>query len=377
MAKQEESPRLPNNSGITDIVIRLSLVVVLAVLCARVIAPFIGLVIWALVLAITLFPAHQGLARRLGGRHGLSATLLVLIGMTVIGLPTVMLGSSFASQVQRLYTSMQDNTLHIAQPAPGVAEWPLVGERLFSAWSDAATNLPLYVQEHKAMFESVARSALGAASDTAVALLLFLAALIVAGFIMAWGQEGGGAMDRIFRRMAGPVKGPQLLRLQTATVRSVAAGVVGVAFIQALLLGIGFMLADVPAPGVLAMIVLIVGILQLPALVVSLPAIAWLWANGDGSTTMTVIWTVYLLVAGMSDNVLKPILLGRGVAVPMPVVLLGALGGMIWAGIIGLFVGAALLAVGYQIFMDWVAEAGTGGNRAAVTGTDRDLPTTG
>ena len=102
---------------------------------------------------------------------------------------------------------------------------------------------------------------------------------------------------------------------------------------------------------------LVLGIVQLPATIVTLPIIIYLWMGGDASTTSNIIFTVYLLVAGLADNVLKPLLLGRGVDVPMPIVLFGALGGMVSAGIIGLFLGAILLSVGYQIFVEWVAES--------------------
>ena len=138
--------------------------------------------------------------------------------------------------------------------------------------------------------------------------------------------------------------------------RSVATGVVGVAFIQALLLGLGFIFAGVPAAGVLAIVVLVLGIVQLPPTLVAVPVIIYLWMGGDASTTSNIFFTVYLMLAGMADNVLKPLLLGRGVDVPMPIVLFGALGGMVSAGIIGLFIGAILLSVGYQLFIDWVAE---------------------
>jgi len=135
----------------------------------------------------------------------------------------------------------------------------------------------------------------------------------------------------------------------------VALGVVGVAAIQAVLLGVGFLLAGIPAAGLLALVVLVVGILQLPALLVSLPVVAYLWGVADHGTVVNIALTVYLLVAGAADNVLKPMLLGRGVNVPMPVVLLGALGGMVGAGIIGLFIGAVVLSLGYELFMEWVA----------------------
>jgi predicted PurR-regulated permease PerM len=96
------------------------------------------------------------------------------------------------------------------------------------------------------------------------------------------------------------------------------------------------------------------GIVQVPAALVSLPAIGYIWWSGDSSTVSAIIWSVYILIAGLADNILKPMLLGRGVEAPMPIILIGALGGMVVAGMVGLFIGAVVLAVGYQIFMDWV-----------------------
>jgi predicted PurR-regulated permease PerM len=179
--------------------------------------------------------------------------------------------------------------------------------------------------------------------------------------MMTYGESGTQTLQRIFCRLTDPVTGPRLQSLSTATVRSVASGVIGVAFIQALLLGVGFIMAGIPAAGVLALVVMFLGIMQLPAALVSLPVIAYLWWSGDASTTSNIVYTIYLLVAGLADNVLKPLLLGRGVEAPMPVILLGALGGMVSGGIIGMFVGAVLLAVGYQVFMEWVntVEEGT------------------
>jgi predicted PurR-regulated permease PerM len=185
--------------------------------------------------------------------------------------------------------------------------------------------------------------------------LKFLGSLVIAGIMLAYGESGSAAMLAIIRRFTGPEKATEMHKLSTATIRSVATGVIGVAFIQALLLGVGFIAAGIPMAGILAVVVLLFGIAQLPAAVISLPAIAYLWWSGD-STMMNVVWTVYLLVAGMADNVLKPLLLGRGVDAPMPIILLGALGGMVSAGLIGLFLGAVLLALGYQLFMAWVSD---------------------
>jgi predicted PurR-regulated permease PerM len=339
---------------LTDTIIRIGLIALLTVACIQVIAPFAGLMMWALILAIALYPAHRALARRLGERKGLAATLIVLAGMLLIGTPTVILGSSFAGHVHEMYGDFQSDAITLRSPDPSVAEWPLVGPQIYQVWNSAATDLPAFITANKAQLQNLALGALGTAASTAGAIALFLVSLILSGIMMAYGESGSLALQRIFSRLTDPARGPRLQHLSTATVRSVANGVIGVAFIQALLLGVGFLMAGLPAAGVLAFLVLLIGIVQLPAFIVSLPAIGYLWWMGDASTTSNAVWTVYLVVAGMADNVLKPLLLARGVEAPMPVILIGALGGMVWAGIIGLFVGAVLLAVGYQLFMEWV-----------------------
>lgn len=129
----------------------------------------------------------------------------------------------------------------------------------------------------------------------------------------------------------------------------------GVAAIQALLIGLALLIARIPVAGVLAIVALVLGIAQVPALIVTLPCIIYVWARGDYSTGAAITHTIILLLTGMADNVLKPMMLGRGVDVPMPVILFGALGGMATGGILGMFVGATALALGYEIFMKWVA----------------------
>lgn len=343
--------------ALTDTLIRVGIIAVLVYLCAQVFAPFLGLMLWALILAIALYPLHLKLTGKLGGKSSRSATLIVVLGLLLIGGPTVMLGESFASHLHKVYTSYESGNIHIGAPDQKVREWPLVGEKIYTAWNSAAENLPQFVESTQPQLKAISKKVLQIATSTAGGVLAFLVSLIIAGIIMAYGASGHAAMREIYERFAGPDRGPRLQILSVATVRSVATGVIGVAFIQALLLGLGFVFAGIPAAGLLALLVMVLGIVQMPALVVSLPAIAYLWMGGDASTTSNVIVTIYLLVAGMADNVLKPILLGRGVDVPMPIILLGALGGMATSGIIGLFIGAILLAVGYQIFMEWVKQS--------------------
>jgi len=341
---------------LTDTLIRFGILIFLVYMCVQVFAPFAGLMMWALILAVALYPLHLKLAGKLGGKTGLSATVIVLAGLLVIGGPTVMIGQSFASHLHGAYSKFDSEQLAIPTPSKAVAEWPLVGEKVYEVWSEAAENLPAVLEDARPQLVEFSKKVLQVAASTAGGVLLFLTSLIIAGIMLAYGESGRNAIGNIFERFAGPVKGPRLQHLSASTVRSVATGVIGVAFIQALLLGLGFIFAGVPGAGVWAIVVLVFGIVQLPPTLVAVPVIIYLWMGGDASTASNVFFTVYLLLAAMSDNVLKPLLLGRGVDVPMPIVLFGALGGMVSAGIIGLFIGAILLSVGYQLFMDWVAE---------------------
>jgi predicted PurR-regulated permease PerM len=230
-----------------------------------------------------------------------------------------------------------------------------VGPKLYAVWSLAYDDFPALVQRMQPKIGELAKAALGFVAAIGSGLLQFIFAFIIAGIVMAFGRAGGRGSRAIFERVAGNSRGAELTRLSVATIRSVALGVIGVDFIQALLVRIILLFADVPWAGVLALVVLVLGIAQVPALIVTLPAIGYIWWSADYGTVPAVIDTLLLLVSGMADNVLKPLLLGRGVEAPMPVILLGALGGMAAAGILGLFVGATLFAMGYQIFMGWVA----------------------
>jgi predicted PurR-regulated permease PerM len=338
-----------------DVFIRAGLVLALTMLCYRIFSPFISLMAWALILAVTLYPAHQMLAHKMGEKQGLAATLLVLGGIVLIGVPTAVLMASLGDSVQDLVGSVRGNTLNIPAPSPNVAEWPVVGKKVHDLWSQAHADLPAVIQRMQPQIGDLATKALGVVAGVAGAGLLFLASFIIAGIIMAFGQSGAESIRSIFARIVGIHRGDDFAKLSTETIRAVALGVLGVAFIQALVVGLVMIIARVPFAGVLALVVLVLGVAQVPALLVTLPVIAYIWMSGNYGTTAAVIYTVLLFVAGMLDNVLKPLLLGRGVDAPMPVILIGALGGLASAGILGMFVGAVLLALGYQIFMWWVA----------------------
>ena len=310
--------------------------------------------LWALILAVTLYPIHQQIAKRIGGRQGLAATFLVLVGVVLIAGPTTVLVSSLGDSLHDLINNVKNNTLQIPAPSSKVAEWPLIGKKVHAFWSQAHTDLPSVVHSMQPKLGELTKRALSIVAGLGSNTLQFLFSFIIAGIIMAFGASGAKAARSIFERIAGIDRGKAFTDLSTATIRTVSAGVIGIASIQALLIGLALVVAGIPWAGLLSMIVLVLGIAQIPAVIVILPVIGYIWYSGDYGTVSAITYTVLLIVAGMADNVLKPLMLGRGVDAPMPVILLGALGGMASKGILGMFLGATLLALGYQIFMGWV-----------------------
>jgi predicted PurR-regulated permease PerM len=263
--------------------------------------------------------------------------------------------NSFADSIHSFVGALQQNTLQIPPPREGVQNWPIVGKEVYDLWTKAHVDLPGLVQSLHPKMGDLARNAVSIVASIGGTMLLFLASFLVASIVMAYGDSGSRSVHMMFRRVAGSTRGEALVKLSVSTIRAVALGVIGVAAIQALLIGLALLLAGIRVAGVLAIVALVLGIAQVPAIVVTLPVIIYIWASGDYGHGAAIAHTIILLVAGMADNVLKPLMLGRGVDVPMPVILFGALGGMASGGILGMFVGATALALGYEILKHWMA----------------------
>lgn len=350
-------PQLPRT--LLDTLIRAALVATLVVACYEVFHPFLSLMSWALILAVTLYPLHRLLNPYLGG-DGRTASLIVLLAIAILLVPAYLLGASLSESVEHgIDLVKQGGGLHLPPPPDAVAQWPLIGEPLHAFWAKAAADLTSVLQQAAPHLKGATLELLGKLAGAGVGLLVFIAALIVAGIIMAYGDNGHASARHIAARIVAHGHGERLVELCTATIRAVAQGVIGIAFIQMLLIGAGFVVKGVPGAGLLALGVLVLGIMQLPATLITLPAIAYVFFV-EGASFGAIVFAIYTFVAGLADNVLKPLLLGRGVDVPMPVVLIGALGGMVSGGIIGLFIGPVLLAVGYKLFWLWVEQQPNG-----------------
>jgi len=265
--------------------------------------------------------------------------------------------------------------VEIPLPPDSVKEWPLVGPKVHEAWKHAHDNPEDLKAKLGPKLKDATKGLLGALANVASGLLLFLVAMPIAGIFMAYGEQSASSARRICSAFVGPVRGPGIANLCTSTIRAVAQGVIGIAFIQAVLIGIGIVPMGIPGAGLLCLVVLMLGIMQLPATIITIPIIAWVLYT-EGPTGTNIIFAIYLFVAGLADNVLKPLMLGRGVSVPMPVVLIGAIGGMVTNGLLGLFIGPVALGVAWELFWRWVDERVPAAEPPAAPAADA-LPTSG
>ena len=337
-----------------QVYVRLVLLLAVVWFSAETFAPFLPLMLWSVILAVSLNPLNQWLSRHLHIGVGKSAFVFVALGLMIGGVPTVLLGVSSADHLREWIAILSEQSMMVPEANPQVATWPLVGPALYELWQSAHKDLMSAAKIVQPQLLTGGKVLLGAVGNTLLALVLFFVALLIAGFMMAYAEQGANQARRMLATFTDATRGEEIQELVVATVRSVSNGVVGVAFLQALALGIGFLILGVPAAGLLALLVLFLGVLQLPSSLVVLPVIVWIWLVSGIPTIAAALGSAYLIAAGLADGFLRPYLLGRGVETPMPVVLIGALGGMAAEGLIGLFVGAVALSVGYKLLMSWV-----------------------
>ena len=333
--------------------LQIGALLVLLTWCFTIVRPFIGIVAWAMIIAIAIYPLHVSLTARLGDRQKLSAFLFVLAGLAIILVPTWMLGESTAASLKVLAGNLNEGTLRIPPPSDGVADWPLIGEQVHSVWAQAASNLEATLALYNEQLKDLGHKVVGFVTGMMIGVFQFVVSTIIAGVLLMQAEGGYSVTRNIASSLVGGAEGERFTDMSILTIRSVVKGVLGVAVIQALLSAVGLALIGVPAAGLWAFAVLVLAIVQLPPLLVMGPIAFWVFSVAD--TVPATIFLVYALIVSGSDAFLKPMLLGRGVKSPMLVILIGAIGGAIASGIIGLFIGAVVLALGYELLVAWMA----------------------
>jgi predicted PurR-regulated permease PerM len=319
-----------------------------------VVQPFIQPVVWGVILAIALHPAYVRLRHLLGGRAGLSAAALVMMALVLLIVPSVLIAASLVESAADLAEQLKAGTIRVPPPSPSVSDWPVVGEELHARWTTASRNLEEALREAGPLVKAVAGWLLATSAGAGMGIAIFAFSIVIAGVLLSYGERAGGAAYTIAERLFHE-RGEQLVHLSRNTVESVTRGILGVALIQATLSGIGLLVAEVPGAGLWALLVLLMAVIQIPPVLLLGPIVVYVFATS--STLVAIPFAIWTIAIALSDNVLKPLLLGRGAEVPMLVIFVGAIGGFMLQGIIGLFVGAVALSVAFTLFNVWLEDA--------------------
>ncbi|UGY17673.1 AI-2E family transporter [Bradyrhizobium septentrionale] len=333
--------------------IRLGLLALLIYWSFVLVRPFVPILAWSIVLAVALYPVFNWLTGMLGGHAGIAALVLTSIALAVVIGPAAWLGIGAVEGMRELAEQLSAGNVVVPSPMPEIKDWPLIGGPLYELWDRASTNLRAVLREAVPHLKPLAGTLFAFAGNAGVGMLKFLLAVVVAGFLFPHGRQLAAACRGFLSRIV-PEQSEHFLDLAGATIRAVSQGVIGVAVLQSLLAGIGFKLAGIPSAGLLAFVVMLLTIVQIGAAIVLFPVIIWLWLAKDFPTALAL--TLFFLVVGVLDNVLKPLVMGRGLTTPALVIFVGVIGGTLAHGIVGLFIGPIILAVAWELITAWIRD---------------------
>lgn len=335
-----------------EIAVKLGILFLVLYISYLIIKPFLPLILWGVILAVAFEPLIAMLEKRFGNRKKIIITVMTLMILALV-VPAWLLSDNLIASSQHLIEAVHAKEVTIPPPSEKVKEWPLIGEKVYTLWENANADLHNTLAPFKDQIKAALMKLVIMLKSGVVTLLMTVGSLIVAAFFLIAKESSSAFYKRFMRRLLGE-RGDSWGDLLVLTVRSVATGVVGVAIIQSALALVGMLPMGVPLAPLWAIIIMFLTIIQLPALIIIGPIIAYVFSYASG--TPATIFAIYMLIVGASDGVLKPLLMGRGVDIPMLVILVGAIGGMILMGMIGLFLGAVILALAYKLFKLWIDE---------------------
>ena len=329
------------------------ILVILLIGCLMVMQPFISALLWAIVLSFSLWPLYRRLLSALRGRRALAAALMTLAVVVVMLVPFVIVGATLAQNIKELSTAAR-HWLEAGPPTPPawLAKVPVVGTSAVEKWQALATDSASLIEEAKRFIEPVSAWFLKAGFKLGGGLFDLALSILITFFLL---RDGVSLADRLttgVSRIAGE-QGKHLLGVAGNTVRGVVYGILGTALVQAVMAGVGFLIAGVPGASFLALLTFFLSVVPVGPPLVWIPASLWLFHQGSTG------WGVFMLIWGVGvssvDNVVKPWIISQGSAMPFLLIFFGVIGGALAFGFIGVFIGPTLLAVGFRLFEEWIA----------------------
>ena len=353
MTSQTSESRNHLMKNVVEIAIRLGVLFLILYWCFSIVSPFVEITLWGIIFAVAMYPIHSWVSRKLWNKKALASVVLALVMIFIFILPAYFFAHSFYEGVMTIKSHFDGPGPLLPQAPPQILDWPLIGTSVYEQWNFIANNLSEAAQEHLPQIKALGVKVVSAIASAGAAYLKLIVSIIISSVILVYADQGSKLAQNIFVKIAGS-KGEEYLQMSSRTIRSVVKGILGVAFIQSALVGIGFAVAGIPGTGLWVMLALILGIIQIGPLPVILFGVIYMFSTA--ATTPAIIFLVWCIIIAPMDNILKPILLGKGASVPMLVIFIGAIGGFIFSGIVGLFTGAIVFSIGYRVFDEWLLE---------------------
>ena len=336
-----------------DTTLRIGILLAMLYWCFQIMSPFLYPIVWGAIIAVASYGSYQKLSSSIGDRPTWAAILVTIIFLAVMIVPIALLTDSMATGVEALADEARQGTLKIPPPPEGVAGWPLVGESLHAIWLKASVNIEVVLKQFAPQLKSLGSWLLSAAAGAGFGFIQFALSILVAGLLLANSGTSRRYTSAFASRLAG-AKGAEFVEIAAKTVNGVTRGILGVAIIQGILAGLGFLVAGIPGAGLWAFVAMVLAIIHTGILPVTVPAIIYVFATAEPLTG--ILFLVWNIVISTADNILKPLLMGKGAAVPIPIIFIGALGGFMTSGILGLFTGAIILSICYALYLAWIED---------------------
>ncbi len=351
---EQTNPFTAKSRQIIHLVIQMLALAFLFLWCFQILAPFFTPVIWAAILAVSLYPMHQKLKSLLRGRSVLAAILMTAFFLIFFISIISWLGFRTGTEIKNEITNFQEGRLKIPPPSEKVKDWPLVGTKVFQAWTQLSTGVENFLQQYPDQIKSAGNYALEMITSSGKAILFFILSIVISGVFLCYAAESAEYARKFFSRLMNSSQF-DISAIAAVTIRNVVRGILGVSLIQSLCAGAGFFIAGIPYSGIWTLLCLILAIIQVGIVPITLGVLIYIWTTG--STTTAILLTIWMIPVGLLDNILKPIMMGKGAPVPMVIIFLGSLGGFIYSGFVGLFTGAVILSLGYRLFDVWLKES--------------------
>jgi predicted PurR-regulated permease PerM len=322
--------------------------------CIQILAPFFNPIIWGAILAVSLYPVHKKLKRKLKGRGVLAAVLITTIIFSLLIVIGTWLGFKTGSEIKTEVSDYREGKIKIPTPPASVKEWPVIGEKAYDFWQLLSTGIDKIIQKYPEEVRSITSYSLEMLATTGKAFLIFAISILISGVFLSYAEESSVFAHTVFNRLINSTKF-DMANIAAITIRNVVRGILGVSLIQSLCAGVGFLVAGIPYAGIWTLLCLVLAIIQIGIFPIVLGVLIYIWTTDH--TTTAILLTIWMIPVGLLDNILKPLMMGKGAPVPMLIIFLGSLGGFMYSGIVGLFTGAVILSLGYRLFDVWLKEA--------------------